>query len=67
MQSKCESLIEVTTSTLIGYAFAVVSQILIFPLFDINVPVSDNLLIGAYFTAISLVRGFCVRRWFNKK
>ena len=67
MQTKLQSLIESATNILIGYIFAVLSQIAIFPLFDINVPLSDNLLIGAYFTLISLVRSYVIRRYFNRK
>ena len=66
-QTKLESAIEVVVNVLIGYVVATASQILIFPLFGIFLPLSDNLLIGAYFTAISIVRGYVVRRFFNRK
>ena len=66
-QTKIESAIEVVVNVLIGYVVATASQILIFPLFGIFLPLSDNLLIGAYFTAISIVRGYIVRRVFNRK
>ena len=56
-QTKLESAVEVVVNVLIGYVVATASQILIFPLFGIFLPLSDNLLIGAYFTAISIVRG----------
>ena len=65
-QTKLESAIEVVVNVLIGYAVATASQIMIFPLFGIFLPLSDNLLIGAYFTAISIVRGYVVRRFFNR-
>jgi len=67
MQTKTQSLIESTINILIGYIVAILSQLLVFPLFDIVVPLSDNLLIGAYFTAISLIRSYAVRRFFNRK
>lgn len=67
MQSKKHSLIESFTNVFIGYIVALLSQLAVFPLFDINVPFTDNLLIGAYFTVISLVRSYIIRRWFNKK
>ena len=65
-QTKIESAIEVVVNVLIGYAVATASQIMIFPLFGVFLPLSDNLLIGAYFTAISIVRGYVVRRFFNR-
>jgi len=67
MQSKVESLLESSINILIGYIVAVLSQLLIFPAFNIYIPLSDNLLIGAYFTAISLLRSYIIRRHFNKK
>ena len=67
MQTKYQSLIESFTHILIGYLTALLSQVLIFPLFDINVSLQDNLLIGLYFTIISLIRSYLVRRYFNKK
>lgn len=54
-------------NTSIGYGVALLSQIAIFPMFGIYVPLSSNLLIGAWFTAISLVRSYVIRRWFNAK
>lgn len=45
MQTRKQSLIETTTSVLIGYLVALASQMAIFPIFGIYVPFSDNLLI----------------------
>jgi len=67
MQTKYQSLIESLTNILIGYLTALLSQVLIFPLFDIYVTFQDNLLIGLYFTVISLIRSYLIRRYFNKK
>ena len=67
MQTKTQSLIESITNILIGYFVAIASQLAVFPLFGINIPLSDNLLIGVWFTAVSIVRGYAVRRYFNKK
>ena len=67
MQSKTHSLIESVSNVLIGYLVALLSQLLIFPLFGINVPLSDNLLIGLWFTLISIVRSYTLRRFFNRK
>ena len=79
-QTKLESAIEVVVNVLIGYAVATASQIMIFPLFGIFLPLSDNLLIGATYpltidiavkyapiNKLSIVRGYVVRRFFNRK
>lgn len=65
-QTRKHSLFESIVNVLIGYGVAVGSQILIFPMFGMYVPISDNLLIGLWFTAISIVRSYMVRRVFNK-
>lgn len=65
MQTKKMSLIETVLSVLIGYIVALLSQIVVFPLFDIEVSLIDNLLIGLLFTVISIIRGYYVRRLFN--
>ena len=67
MQTKTQSLIESCINILIGYFVALLSQVVIFPLFNIHVSLGDNLLIGLYFTVVSLFRSYLVRRFFNKK
>ncbi len=66
MQSRLNSFIESCVNISIGYGVAVASTFIIFPMFDINIPASDNFAIGAYFTVISLARSYVVRRWFNR-
>jgi hypothetical protein len=65
MQSKKMSLIETIVSVLIGYVVSIISQLLLFPMFNIEVSLTDNLLIGLFFTVVSIVRGYLVRRLFN--
>lgn len=67
MQSRVGSLIESSINILIGYFVALLSQIILFPLFDIHVSLQTNLWIGAWFTMISLIRSYVVRRWFNAR
>ncbi len=64
-QSRLGSLIETIINTAIGYVVALASQLIIFPMFDIHVPLGTNLAIGAWFTLVSVLRGYAVRRWFN--
>ncbi len=67
MQTRKQSFTESLVNILIGYFTALFSQMLVFPLFNIYISIYDNLLIGFYFTVISLVRSYLVRRYFNKK
>lgn len=66
MQTKIESLIESFSNVAIGFIVAFISQIVIFPFYDIEISLNDNLAIGAWFTFISIIRGYVVRRLFNK-
>ena len=66
MQSKRASLIEAGTNVIVGYTVAVGSQLVLFPLFGIHVNPGEHLLLGMFFTTISLVRSYMLRRVFNR-
>jgi len=66
-QTRRHSAMESVANVIIGYSVALVSQILIFPLFGIFLPLSSNLEIGAYFTVISLIRSYVLRRLFTNR
>jgi len=65
-QSKFQSFVESLVNIAIGYGMAVVTQIGIFPLFGIYIPLHSNFMMAAIFTLISLVRSYFIRRWFNR-
>jgi hypothetical protein len=65
-QSRRLSLVESIMNVVIGYAIAIVSQTVIFPRFGIMIPFSDHLKIGLFFTIISLLRSYVLRRIFNR-
>ena len=64
-QSRLMSMVESLANVLVGYGVAVVTQILVFPLFGLAVTVTENLLIGLIFTAVSIVRSYALRRSFE--
>lgn len=66
-QSKRMSFIESLANVAIGYFVAVGSQIIIFPMFGLHCKLRDSFLMGAWFTVISIIRSYTLRRWFNKK
>lgn len=66
MQLKKHSLIESITNVIVGYGVALLSQIIIFPIFGIKVTIRDNVLIGLFFTVVSIIRSYALRRIFNK-
>ena len=65
MQSRWMSLLEAVTNIAVGYGVAVLTQVLVFPLFGLSVSLGENLGIAGVFTVISLVRNFALRRLFN--
>jgi hypothetical protein len=50
----------------VGYALAVITQIVAFPMFGLLVSLGDNLAIGAVFVGISLMRSYALRRLFAR-
>lgn len=66
-QTRLSSLAEAVMNILIGFGVAIASQLLVFPLFGIDIPFSSNLGISAWFTGISLARSYVIRRWFNNQ
>ena len=67
MQSKKQSLIETLTSVFVGWLIGVILNLTILPLFDYNITVVDSLWVSLIFTAISVIRGYLIRRYFNRR
>ncbi|TAN56915.1 MAG: hypothetical protein EPN20_17945 [Magnetospirillum sp.] len=65
-QSRRMSLVEAAANVVIGYILAVATQMVVFPLFGIRIAISDDLAIGGIFAAVSLLRGFALRRMFEQ-
>lgn len=67
-QTKLGSLIETSVNIAIGFVVALASQLVIFPMVGIHgVSFITNLEITAYFTVVSVIRGYMLRRWFNAR
>ncbi|HBR22888.1 MAG TPA: hypothetical protein DD713_10160 [Nitrospiraceae bacterium] len=67
MQTRLGSLAESCVNVAIGYIIAILSQLAIFPMFGVDVSFSANLQISAWFTAVSIIRSYAVRRLFNRR
>ena len=65
MQSRVMSLVEAIANVVVGYGVAVLTQILIFPLFGLHTTLVQNLTMGAVFTLASIARSFTLRRLFE--
>ena len=65
MQSRLMSMAEAIVNVLVGFWVAVLSQMLVFPLFDLQASFSQNIGMGLIFTVVSLLRSYLLRRFFN--
>lgn len=64
-QSRAMSLVESIANVAVGYGVAVVTQILIFPVFGLHTTLAQNLKMGAVFTVVSIARSYLLRRLFE--
>ncbi len=59
------SLAESVANVVLGYGIALVSQILLFPVFGMHMTLAQNLKLAGAFTIISICRSFALRRLFE--
>ena len=65
-QSRLMSFVESLTNVAVGYGVAVVTQILIFPIFGLHTTLAQNLMMGGIFTVVSIGRSYALRRLFEE-
>lgn len=66
MQSKKLSIIEAVSNTVIGLLTSFIIQLIIYPFLNIEVSINQNIFITFVFFIASIIRGYIVRRLFNK-
>jgi hypothetical protein len=66
MQPRRLSLIESVTSTLAGLVVSFIIQLIIYPVMNIPVRIEQNVVITLVFTGASVLRGYVIRRIFNR-
>lgn len=65
-QSRRMSLVEAWTGTAIGFVVSVVLGLAVYPLYGCSFTLSQNISLTLIFTVASIVRGYVVRRLFNR-
>ena len=65
-QSRALSFIEAATNVVVGYVLAIATQLLVFPLFGLEAALGEHMAIGTAFVAVSLARGYLLRRLFER-
>lgn len=66
-QSMRDSMVETWTNIGIGFGINYAANMVVLPLAGLPVSAGGAFLIGVIFTAISVVRSFAIRRWFNAR
>lgn len=66
MQSKQKSALESLANVVIGLLLSFLIQLWIYPFLGIKVSISQNLFITFVFFVVSFLRGYVLRRVFNK-
>lgn len=64
-QTRAGSATEAGANIAVGFTINYCANLLIFPLFGMHISPGSNFLLGLIYTAISLVRSYVLRRWFN--
>ncbi len=67
MQTKKQSSLEALTNTLVGFVISYASTFIIFPLMGFESSAGKNIVVTLFFTVISYLRSYIIRRVFNKK
>ena len=67
MQTKLESFFEANTSTFIGFIVSYILSYTVLPLYGVEQLHSVSLQITMIYTVASIIRGYAVRRYFNKR
>lgn len=65
-QSRSKSLLETVTSTAIGFAVSLLLTATVMPAFGYPTTWAHDFWITMIFTIASVLRGYAVRRWFNR-
>ena len=67
MQSRLMSLIESLTNVAIGMVVSFFGQIVVSHWYNLPLNFAQNMLIVLFFTVLSILRSYCIRRWYNRR
>lgn len=66
MQTRVGSLLEVLANIAVGFGLNFIANLLILPLYGFQITGHQAFTMGLIFTAIAIVRGYALRRVFNR-
>ena len=67
MQSRLMSLIEALTNVAIGFLISLVGQVVVSHWYNLPLNFAQNMQIVLFFTVLSVLRSYCIRRWYNRR
>ena len=67
MQSRLASLIESLTNVAIGMVISLFGQIIVSHWYDLPLSFGQNINIVLFFTVLSVIRSYAIRRWYNRR
>jgi len=65
MQSRLMSAVETAANIAVGLVVSFTAQLVIFDVYDISITLSQNVELTLFFTVVSLIRSYALRRFFN--
>lgn len=66
-QTRRQSIIEAWANIVFGFSINYIANLLLLPLVGISPTLVENFWLGWIYTAVSIVRQFALRRWFNAR
>lgn len=66
-QSKVESAVESFVNVAIGLTVSMTCNLVAIPLiFNVTITAKQNIAMAVFYTVVSVVRSYCIRRYFNR-
>jgi uncharacterized membrane protein YgaE (UPF0421/DUF939 family) len=66
MQSRRGSIVETLTNVIVGLVVSFIANLVIFPLLGWEISTSQNILLVIFYTVVSIIRSYALRRIFNR-
>ncbi len=67
MQSRLASFVEALTNVAIGFLISLVGQVVVSHWYNLPLNFAQNMQIVLFFTVLSVLRSYCIRRWYNRR
>jgi putative Mn2+ efflux pump MntP len=64
-QTRIHSMVEAMANTVVGIALSLAAVQWAFPLFGVNMTLTENLISTGLMTILSVIRSYALRRFFN--